>query len=433
MVVGRKAGYMNSPVPLHVLMLTDDYPPGMLTGVGRYTKELAESLSELGVEVCVVKGGSVDDGLVRGRLALLGVDLPPAFASLGWKEGPFNLPHLVHVNLAMVQRILATDRLRYDVVHIHDIFAAPAGLTVAKILGLPTVLTKHFCLTSPRGDHLAGDSLKYFMALEEWSLQSADQLIAVSSHVQRVIQNRNDRLGEKCVVITGGTNIGTARPSDDRAMSRERLALRLGVKRPLGFILLHVSRLVPVKGADISLHALASLMRDAPACDPQLVLIGAGPAPTEQYLRELSSQLGVADRLYFGGPEHSRNTLADLYRAADAVMVPSRADWFPLVVAEATTLRCLVLAADVGGIREQIVHMQNGLLFRHGQDAAMSGTALAGLVRWVMRNPAQASRIAGYGPLRGEDAYSWPRVASDIVRIYHDTITRYGINIARLG
>ena len=137
--------------------------------------------------------------------------------------------------------------------------------------------------------------------------------------------------------------------------------------------------------------------------------------------------------MHFGGPEHSRSTLADLYRAADAVVVPSRADWFPLVVAEATTLRCLVLAADVGGIREQIVHMQNGLLFRHGQDAAMSGTALAGLVRWVMRNPAQASRIAGYGPLRGEDAYSWPRVASDIVRIYHDAIACHGMNIGRPG
>jgi glycosyltransferase involved in cell wall biosynthesis len=115
------------------------------------------------------------------------------------------------------------------------------------------------------------------------------------------------------------------------------------------------------------------------------------------------------------------------------VVVPSREDWFPLVVAEATTLRCLVLAADVGGIREQIVHMRNGLLFRHGQDPVMSGTALADLVRWVMRNPAQASRIAAYGPLLGGDAYSWPRVAGNIVRIYRNTIARYGINTARLG
>jgi D-inositol-3-phosphate glycosyltransferase len=401
-------------------MMTDDYPPGLLTGIGRHTKELAECLSGLGVEVCVVKGGEVDDGFIRGRLAILGVEPSAAFASLGWREGPFNLPHLVHVNLAMVQRILAMERPRYDVVHIHDIFAALAGFTVARVLGLPTVLTKHFCFTSPRGDQRAGDSLKYFMRLEEWSLQSADQLIAVSSHLQRIILSRDDRLGKKCAVVTSGTNIGAERSQTGRPASRERLAGRLGIKRPLGFVMLQVGRLVYVKGIDVALHALAALAREAQACDPLLVLIGTGAPENEQYLRGLAAQLGVAGRLYFGGPEHSRSVLADLYRAADAVVVPSRAEWFPLVVAEATTLRRLVLAADVGGMGEQIVHMQNGLLFPHGQDPVMSGTALALLVKWVLRNPSEASRIAAYGPLRGESAYSWPRVASDVVSIYRN-------------
>jgi D-inositol-3-phosphate glycosyltransferase len=184
--------------------------------------------------------------------------------------------------------------------------------------------------------------------------------------------------------------------------------------------LLHVSRLVYVKGADISIHALATLMRDTRACDPQLVLIGAGPARSEHYLRDLGSQLGVADRLYFGGPEHSRDTLADLYKAADAVVVPSRSEPYNLVVAEAVTLRRLVLAADVGGIAEQIVHMRNGLLFRHGRDPATSGGALAQLVKWAATNPLAAARIAEFGPLHGQDTYSWPRAADEVINLYRN-------------
>jgi len=302
----------------------------------------------------------------------------------------------------------------------HDIFAALAGFTVARVLGLPTVFTKHFCLPPRHSRQRPGDTLRYFMSLEDWSLDTADQLIAVSSHVERMIVSRNNRFREKCAVVPSGTNIGSARSSGDRPASRERLATRLGVKRPLGFVLLQVGRLVYVKAADISLHALASLVRDVPVSDPQLVLIGSGAPRSEQYVRELASQLGVADRLYFGGPEYSRDTLADLYRAADAVIVPSRSESFPLVVAEASTLRRLVIAADVGGIAEQIVHMRNGLLFRHGRDPATSGDALARLVKWAITNPVAAVRIAEFGPLNGESTYSWPRLANELLNIYHD-------------
>ena len=410
-------------------MMTEDYPPGLLTGIGRHVAELAESLAALGIEVCVVTPGTGGEDAALGHFTVLEAEPPASLTSLGWGDGPFNLPRLVHINLAMIQRTLAMDCSRYDVIHVHDIFAAMAGFTIARVLNLPTVLTKHFCLPAPQSRQRPGDTLRYFMSLEDWSLHAADQLIAVSSHVQGTIISRDARLQGKCALVTSGTNIGTAGPRAGRSASRERLAIRLGVRTPLGFVLLHVSRLVYVKGADISLHALASLMRDTPAYDPQLVLIGAGPARHEQYLRELASQLGVADRLHFGGPEHSRDTLADLYRAADAVVVPSRSEPFNLVVAEATTLRSLVLAADVGGIAEQIVHMRNGLLFRHGHGPAASGRAVAELVKWAVTNPVAAARIAEFGPLHGESTYSWSKAANEIVTLYRDVTHKVGRNL----
>jgi len=267
--------------------------------------------------------------------------------------------------------------------------------------------------------------VSYLMSLEDWSLGVADQVIAVSSHVQQTITERDPRLKEKCALIPNGTDIGVVQRNGDRPASRERLATRLGVKPPLSFVMLHVSRLVYVKGADISIHALATLVKEAPTYDPRLVLIGAGPPPIEQHLRRLASRLGVSDRVHFGGPEHSRERLADLYRAADAVVVPSRVEPFNLVTAEAITLRRLVVAADVGGIPEHVAHMRNGLLFQHGPNPPASGSALAKLVKWAMTHPTPAMHIAQFGPLHGDDTYSWPKLAGEVMRLYrHVTAQR---------
>jgi glycosyltransferase involved in cell wall biosynthesis len=215
-------------------MLTEDYPPGLLTGIGRHVQELAGSLADLGVKVCVVKVGATGGNATPGRFTLLEAEPPPSLTSVGWSDGPFNLPRLLHINLAMIQRSLAVGQSQYDLVHIHDIFAAMAGFTVANVLGLPTVFTKHFCLPVKQTRHRASNTLRYFMALEDWSLQAADQLIAVSGHIQKTIISRDGRLREKCSLITSGTNIRAASPSSNRSASRERLATRLGVKGSLG-------------------------------------------------------------------------------------------------------------------------------------------------------------------------------------------------------
>jgi len=135
----------------------------------------------------------------------------------------------------------------------------------------------------------------------------------------------------------------------------------------------------------MSLHALATLAREASNYDPQLVLIGPCQQSNEGFLRDLALQLGVADRLHLLAPEYSRAAMADAYQAADAVVVPSRSEALGLVVSEASSLHRLVIAAEVGGISEQIAHIRNGLPFRHGRDSAGSGAALADQVEWAMK------------------------------------------------
>src|SRR5690606_34908907 len=95
-----------------------------------------------------------------------------------------------------------------------------------------------------------------------------------------------------------------------------RNALKLPPGRPL---LLWVGRMVPVKGLDVLLRAMAS--PEVLQSDVLLALVGDGPL--RRRLERLASRLGIADRVIFAGAvDHA--ALPEWYAAADRLVLPSR-------------------------------------------------------------------------------------------------------------
>jgi glycosyltransferase involved in cell wall biosynthesis len=114
-----------------------------------------------------------------------------------------------------------------------------------------------------------------------------------------------------------------------------------------------VGRMIPDKGADVLLDAVARLDRD----DVELTLVGsqnfdagATPSPFERDLRTRAAALGDRVRLL---PFTPRAAVAEVYRQADVVVVPSRwAEPFALTVMEGMASGVPVVASAVGGIPE---------------------------------------------------------------------------------
>lgn len=114
-----------------------------------------------------------------------------------------------------------------------------------------------------------------------------------------------------------------------------------------------VGRMIPDKGADVLLDAVARLDRD----DVELTLVGsqnfdagATPSPFERDLRTRAAALGDRVRLL---PFTPRAEVAEVYRQADVVVVPSRwAEPFALTVMEGMASGVPVVASAVGGIPE---------------------------------------------------------------------------------
>jgi len=180
--------------------------------------------------------------------------------------------------------------------------------------------------------------------------------------------------------------------------------------------LVAVGRLVPRKGFDIAITALAQLP------DTELVIAG-GPEqgrlsqdPEARRLRELARRLGVGDRVRRPG-RVSREDMPALLRSADVVVCTPWYEPFGIVPLEAMACGVPVVAAAVGGLADTVVDGVTGLLVRPHQPKE-----LASRVRRLLDDPALRHAYGTAGHDRAEARYSWDRVAADTLRAYHKLV-----------
>jgi glycosyltransferase involved in cell wall biosynthesis len=170
--------------------------------------------------------------------------------------------------------------------------------------------------------------------------------------------------------------------------------------------LVTICRLVPAKGLDILLHACAELRkRDRP-----FVLHIIGDGPIREQLEGLSQQLGIYDDTIFYGYMLHPEELMPFF---DVFVLPSRAEAFGSVFAEAALCLLALVGTDVGGIAEQIEDGQNGLLV-----PAENPFALANALETVINDPHFRYEMARAGWNKAKKTYSLNRVISELKRIY---------------
>ncbi len=133
------------------------------------------------------------------------------------------------------------------------------------------------------------------------------------------------------------------------AQARAQVGLPLDAQ-----VLLFVGRIQPLKAPDVLLKAASQMLARRPELRQKLVVVVlGGPSGSglgkPRLLHELAQQLGIDAQVRFVPPV-DRVTLAQWYRAADLVAVPSYSESFGLVAVEAQACGTPVVAAAVGGL-----------------------------------------------------------------------------------
>jgi glycosyltransferase involved in cell wall biosynthesis len=178
-----------------------------------------------------------------------------------------------------------------------------------------------------------------------------------------------------------------------------------------GIVLGCVARLHPLKQLDAAIRILA----DRP--DWNLALAGQGA--DEERLRQLATELGVANRVYFVGeiaPERVGTFLACL----DVFVFPSRAETFGLAAVEAAHAGVPVVANDLPVLREVLSYQgAPAAVFVDASDTAMLAAAVSkvlgdGALNDTLKQNAKGLRLR----------YSVDAMVDDYVRILQDACGR---------
>jgi len=233
--------------------------------------------------------------------------------------------------------------------------------------------------------------------IERYNLLHADYAIAGSAGAAAVWREKG-YAGPLAVIPQFGVDPDVFFPrADERDASRD---LTVG----------YAGRLVPEKGVDVLLEALAGIDQAW-----QSVVMGAGSE--RERLEGLAQQLGVADRVSFEGFVSSVRMPA-FYRELDVLVVPSRSqsNWveqFGRVLVEAMSCGVPVIGSDCGEIPNVVGDA--GLIFPENDAGALRECLV-----WLMGDPGLRADLARRGRERVLARYTQAQVAAQTVAVYRE-------------
>ncbi|MFZ5647244.1 MAG: 1,4-alpha-glucan branching protein domain-containing protein [Bacillota bacterium] len=381
---------------LRVIMLTWEYPPRTVGGLGRHVHDLSRALSDLGLEVhvftCPARGKpdyEVDDkGVHVHRVSekeLQSADF------LEW---------LSLLNRGMVR--LAGEKGLYKgffhVVHAHDWLVREAAGIMAEKAGLPLVATIH-ATEYGRNRGIVTELQKRIHNTEQELVAMADRVICCSDYMSREVNRLFGEVRGGIKIIPNGVDAGS-------------LAVKTGInlrEKPYGGSrIMFLGRLVPEKGVQVLIEALPAIMGKYPGT----VLTVAGRGPYERELKDLAGRQGVDGNINFIGfvNDEGRNRL--LAESSVAVF-PSIYEPFGIVALEAMAAGIPVVVSDTGGLSEIICHGIDGIKAPPGR-----ADILARYIIELLDHPEQAGKLVKNAYKKVLGHYNWKQIAYDTAMVY---------------
>ncbi|MGW6918308.1 D-inositol-3-phosphate glycosyltransferase [Kitasatospora sp. NPDC054939] len=399
-------------------------------GMNVYIVELAKRLAELNIEVEVFTRAICSDDAPT-------VELAPGVLVRHVTAGPFeglvkeDLPAQLCAFTHAVLRTEAGHRPgHYDLVHSHYWLSGQVGWLAAQRWGVPLVHTMHTMAKVKNAALAEGDTPEPAARVigETQVVEAADRLIANTTEEAAELAQYYAARPDQLAVVHPGVNLDVFRPTD--AGGRASARARLGLPRDAA-VLLFAGRIQPLKAPDVLLRAVAVLLERRPELRERLVVpVVGGPSGTglakPESLHKLAAQLGIGDVVRFHPPV-GQAQLADWYRAATALVMPSHSESFGLVALEAQACGTPVVAAAVGGLPVAVRHGETGTLV-HGHDPAAWADALQPYAD-PQADPARIAR-QGAAAARHAAGFGWDTAAAATAEVYAGTLTRAGGRLA---
>ncbi|MFF9047125.1 D-inositol-3-phosphate glycosyltransferase [Streptomyces parvulus] len=417
--------------PRRVAMLSVHTSPlhqpgtGDAGGMNVYIVELAQRLAAINIEVEI---------FTRSTTAALppAVELAPGVLVRHVDAGPYEglakeeLPAQLCAFTHGVMQAWAGHRPGYyDLVHSHYWLSGHVGWLAAQRWGAPLVHAMHTMAKVKNANLAEGDTPEPAARVigETQIVSASDRLIANTAEEADELVRHYAADPGKVAVVHPGVNLDRFRPfprgaapgPDRSGNARAAARARLGLPQD-ALIPLFAGRIQPLKAPDVLLRAVAVLLDERPELRSRIVVpvvggpSGSGLAKPEG-LQKLAARLGIADVVRFRPPV-GQEQLADWFRAASVLVMPSYSESFGLVAIEAQAAGTPVLAAAVGGLPVAVRDGVTGRLVQ-GHDPA----AYARVLRDFADNPELTPKM-GDAAARHAQSFGWESSAAATADVY---------------
>ena len=367
-------------------------------GIAAHVTELAAALERRGHEVHVfTRPGYGSGGISR-------ID------GVWYHYCPHNLSHsfvdeIQEMCRSFIWHFFQTENYigRFDVIHAHDWLASNAMVWIKQARwDHRAVLTMHSTEYGRCGNNFWGGASARIRDHERHGTYCADRVIAVSGALKGELMWMYNLPDWKCWAIHNGVAVRKF----DGFIDPGGVKRRYGIG-PVDPTVLFCGRLCMQKGPDLLLEAVPGLLRYY----HNAKFVFAGDGHMRGDLERRAHQLGVAHATRFLG-YHNGSNLIDLYRACDAVCLPSRNEPFGISALEGWAAGKPVVASQNGGPSEFIWHNITGLkVYATPESVGWGlGTLFTNFewARWMGVNGRRAA----------ETVFSWDNIAAKTEECY---------------
>jgi lipopolysaccharide/colanic/teichoic acid biosynthesis glycosyltransferase/glycosyltransferase involved in cell wall biosynthesis len=376
----------SNPHKPHVMVVITKGEAG---GAQSHVLALCEALRN-DIHFTVVIGGPTEGSVLSQQLTALGITVCPlpqmVESLLPWRLWP------------AVQGLVALIEAHPpDLIHTHSAIAGLTARLASQRTERPVVYTVHGFGFKPQVPWLR----RHMASLAERAMAGwTTQMICVSEY-ERELAYQLRIHHERVHVIPNGISAQTSLADTSSS------ALNPSTTNVPRIIM--VARMKSPKRHDLLLRALATV-RDEVGFELPLTLAGDGP-DREQF-ETLSDQLNL-EQVRWLGDVHN---VPELLQAHDIFVLLSDHEGMPITVLEAMRAGVAILASDLPGIREQIIHNQEGLL------CANTETAIVQQLLRLVQEPYLRKRLGRAAQEHFQNTFTVEHMARQVQTVYQQCL-----------
>ncbi len=365
---------------MRLWVLTNEYEPRIIGGLGVVATKLSFALARVGTEVLVLTQSQYPRVEITNPKGVRLIGFPPKSKFHSYQQQVFSPS-------AITSWLNKSGYSKPALIHIHSVQWGDLANYYKKNFRIPIVYTCHSLVRLEGGRSRLHQPL---LKNQEKLLYNADLIITPSLWLKRKIEEFYPFCINKVLAIYHGIDLQKRAPHNNP------------------YQLLFVGRFVKSKGLIELLNAITLLAKRYPQV--RLDVVGTGSEKRRSQLRSLVRDLGITGKIRWQGyktPKQVRN----MYHSYGGVVVTSRQESFGLVALEAMATGIPLISTRSGGLAEHVDSSVAQIILN------VNSTTIAKAIENTWKNTSRTRARVEAGRQRAT-GYRWPQVANRYKEVF---------------